>query len=534
MKNLYSSELANTRYDAIIIGSGIGGLTTAVLLGKAGKKVLVLEKHYVAGGFTHTFKRKKFEWDVGVHYVGQVNQKDSIVRKVFDYVSDNKLKWADMGPVYDQAIIEGDIYNFKTGRENQINQMIEYFPGEEKAIRAYYQLLENVGAKSIMFFSERTMPDWLSKTIGHFLRNGFLKYAERTTYEVLRELTDNEKLIAVLSSQCGNYGLPPKQSSFGIHAVVTDHFVEGGNYPVDGASAIGKSIIDVIESQGGTIAIKASVKRVIVENKKAVGVEMENGDKILSSLVVSNTGVHNTYNNLLPNSDNPFAQQLKKMESSISHFCLYLGLNASDATLKLPKNNIWLYTDYNFDEAYSRSISDSNEKSALAYISFPSAKDPNWVITHPDSSTIQVVASCPYEWVKKWEDGKWQKRGEEYERFKQRIENMLLEKLLSILPQVKDHIEICELSTPLSTRHFSNYATGEIYGLKHDTARFGIKRLRASTHIKNFYITGQDLVCVGVASSLFSGVITSVQILKQKSLRLLKEIMFPKKLPESA
>ena len=165
MKNLYSSDLTKSTYDAIIIGSGVGGLTTAVFLAKAGKKVLILEKHYVPGGFTHTFKRKKFEWDVGVHYVGQVNLKNNLMRKAFDYLSDGKLKWADMGEIYDQTIIEGSTYNFKKGRENQINQMIEYFPEEENAIRKYYQLVEKIGSNYTTFFSERTMPFWLSKTL---------------------------------------------------------------------------------------------------------------------------------------------------------------------------------------------------------------------------------------------------------------------------------------------------------------------------------------------------------------------------------
>ena len=123
MKNLYTSELTKNKYDSIIIGSGVGGLTTAVCLAKSGKKVLVLEKHYVAGGFSHTFKRKKFEWDVGAHYIGQVNNPNSLIRKAFDYITNSKLQWEDMGDIYDQAIIEGETYNFKKGLQNQINQM---------------------------------------------------------------------------------------------------------------------------------------------------------------------------------------------------------------------------------------------------------------------------------------------------------------------------------------------------------------------------------------------------------------------------
>lgn len=523
MKNLYSPELAKSHYDAIIIGSGMGGLTTAAFLAKAGKKVLVLEKHYVAGGFTHSFKRKKYEWDVGVHYVGQVNLKNGLLRKAFDYVSDGKLEWNDMGEVYDQAIFEGDVYNFKAGREEQLKQMIEYFPDEEKALRAYYKLVSKVGSLSLMFFAERTMPLWLSRSLGYFLRRGFYKYSRKTTYDILSELTKNEKLISVLCSQCGNYGLPPKKSSFAIHAMVTDHFLDGGNYPVGGASNISKCVVDVIEANGGIIAIKADVKNIVIENNKAVGVEMNNGDMITADKIISNTGIHNTYNKLIKTEKDNSSTELNKLQPSISHVCLYVGLNGSDEELKLPKYNIWLYDSYKLDLDYDNHHTNKHFAPSLAYISFPSAKDPGWSQKHPNTSTIQVIASCPYEWVKEWEERKWQKRGDEYDQYKEEMKNHLLKKLFSVLPHIKDKIAIAELSTPLSTKHFSSYANGEIYGLEHSTARFDLKQLRASTPYKNLYLTGQDIVCVGVGSALFSGIITSVVILNRNLLgRILK------------
>ncbi len=518
MKNLYSPGLSKQHYDVIIVGSGIGGLTTAALLSKAGKKVLVLEKHYVAGGFSHTFKRKKFEWDVGVHYVGQVNLEDGLLRKVFDYVTDSKLKWAGMGDVYDQTIIDGDVYNFKAGRVEQLEQMIAYFPEEEQGIRTYYKLLAKVGGLSLMFFAERTMPGWLSKSLGYFLRRGFYKYSQCTTYDVIRKLTANEKLITVLCAQCGNYGLPPKKSSFAIHAMVTDHFLDGGNYPVGGASSISKSLIDVIEKNGGIIAIKADVKNITIKNNKAIGVEMENGDLITASKIVSNTGIHNTYNKLIKDLKSESTNQLNDLKPSVSHVCLYVGLNASDAALKLPKHNIWLYNSYNLDADYAVHMADKNYIPSMAYISFPSAKDPGWNAKHPNSSTIQVIASCPYEWVKEWEDKKWQKRGGEYDVYKEETQNRLMEKLYSAVPQIRGHVALCELSTPLSTKHFSNYTHGEIYGLEHSAKRFQLKQLRATTSYRNLYLTGQDIVCVGVGSALFSGVITSVVILKRNLL----------------
>ena len=129
------------RYDAILVGSGIGSLCTAALLSKEGKKVLVLERHYTAGGFTHVFKRKGYEWDVGIHYIGEVQNPNAPIRKMFDYITDNNLKWADMGEIYDKIIIGDKHFEFVKGVKNFKSKMYEYFPNEKNAIDNYVELV---------------------------------------------------------------------------------------------------------------------------------------------------------------------------------------------------------------------------------------------------------------------------------------------------------------------------------------------------------------------------------------------------------
>src|ERR1017187_7475696 len=104
----YQQARLAEQWDAIVIGSGIGGLTAVVLLGAhAGKRVLVLERHYVAGGFTHTFHRPGYRWDVGLHYIGQVQDQRSAVRRAFDHITDGAVRWSAMPEVYDRAVIDG-------------------------------------------------------------------------------------------------------------------------------------------------------------------------------------------------------------------------------------------------------------------------------------------------------------------------------------------------------------------------------------------------------------------------------------------
>ena len=166
-------------YDAIVIGSGIGGLVSAALLANhADQKVLVLERHYTAGGYTHTFKRKGFEWDVGVHYIGDVMHPKMRLRKVFDDVSDGQLQWADMGEVYDTIVIGGDRYDLVKGRENLRKQLKGYFPGEEEAIDAYIQLVRETVFAGRFYFMEKALPHSLSKLAGPLLRRKVMKVAE--------------------------------------------------------------------------------------------------------------------------------------------------------------------------------------------------------------------------------------------------------------------------------------------------------------------------------------------------------------------
>ena len=520
MKNLYHSRLSAQKFDAIVIGSGLGGLTTAALFAKKKKKVLVLEKHYVPGGFTHTFKRKDLSWDVGVHYVGQVNKENELMTKAFNYLTEDKLKWSFMGEIYDKAIIAGDEYNFVCGEENQIQELLTHFPDEEASLRTYFSMVKNMGAATSMFFGEKSMPQWLSNFIGRLLRKKFYAYSDKTTYEVLSTLTSNKKLISVLCAQCGNYGLPPKRSSFAMQAMITGHYLDGGNYPIGGSAAIHESIVETIEKHGGQLALKAEVSEILTHKNKVTGVKLKNGDIIQAPIVVSNVGARNTFSKLLSGSKKQLKIQhdLEEIKASVAHICLYIGLDKSDEELNLPQCNYWLYNSYDLDGKFTEFIDNKDIEIPLAYISFPSAKDPEWPTTLPNKSTIQVICAASYEWVKQWENTKWQKRGKEYDDFKEHFKNRLLEKVLKVVPQIEGHITVSEISTPLSTKHFSNYQQGEIYGLEHTPERFRLNNLRVHTPIKGLFLTGQDIISVGVGGALFSGVLSASSILKRNFL----------------
>ena len=512
-------------WDAIVIGSGLGGLAAAALLGQhAGKKVLVLERHTTAGGFTHTFDRKGWEWDVGVHYIGQVHQEGSMLRRLFDEITDDKLEWEPMGEVYDTVVIGGQRWNYVTGRENWRQQMHEYFPDGKEAIDTYLERVSEAVQGARSFFAEKAMPAIPALLAGPWMRRGFLQHADRTLGEVIDGLTRDPILKAVLAAQFGDHGLPPAQASFAIHAMIVNHYIGGAAYPVGGSARIAETIAPVIEETGGAIIIGAEVDSVLVEDGRAVGVRMVKGDEIRAPLVLSDAGVPNTVHRLLPEGTpgrEKLLATLKHTARSASHICLYIGLDATDEELGLQRPNLWVYNSPDQDGDIARFMGDPEAPLPLAYISFPSAKDPSFESRYPGRATIEVVSIAPYDRFREWEDTRWMKRGDDYKALKGELSRRLIEILEREVPQVAGKIAYSELSTPLSTRHFGGYPEGEIYGLEHTPARFRERALRPRTGLKGFYLTGQDVCTAGVAGALFGAVLSTSAILGRN---LLKEI----------
>jgi len=498
-------------WDAIVIGSGIGGLTTALLLGDATRKrVLVLERHYTAGGFTHTFRRPGYEWDVGVHYVGMARagtQMDRMFRRVFG----DGVAWESMGDVYDTIVIGDRRYEYVAGRERWRARMHEYFPGETAAIDTYLaRLKETVGASSL-FWAEKAVPDLVARLGGWAMRARFARHAAQTTRAVLESITRNQELIAVLTAQWGDYGLPPAESSFGMHAILATHYLGGAAYPAGGARTMAAAVIPRIEANGGAVLVDADVASIIVERGKAVGVRTAEGREFRAPAVISDTGLATTMR-LLPR-DAPrrtvLDAALSRMKSSAAHVCLYVGLKATEAEIGLTRSNLWVYPDADFEGALDRFAADPASPLPLAYISFPSAKDPTFASRFPGRSTIEVLTLGRYEWFTDWERGPWRRRGDDYESLKAQWRDRLLDVLYRHVPQVRGRVDVAEVSTPLSTRHFTNYARGEIYGLAHDPARFGERALKPKTPVPGLWLTGQDVCTCGIGGAIGGGYIAA-------------------------
>lgn len=490
---------------------------------------MVLEKHYTPGGFTHVYMRRGYQWDVGVHYVGEMQNEKNLMTKLFHYLSNGQLQWADMGEVYDKMVFGKDVYEFVKGKDEFKAKMKTYFPSpaDQRAIDEYVQAVYDAQRAQMNFFLEKLLPVFLRPLFSKWLRKKALKW-NRPTIEVLKSITNNKKLIAVLTGQFGDYGLPPAESSFMMHAVLAKHYMRGGSYPVGGSGKIFDTIAPRITESGGEIFVNAGVKEIIVDNNqnKAIGVRMENGDEYYAKTIVSNAGVYNTFKHLInaeTAAKHGFEMLLSKVKPSVGHVCLYIGLRHAKSSLKLGKANYWIFPDnYDHDLNIKRYLENPDNEIPVVYISFPSAKDPAWESEFPERSTIEIITLAPYEWYEAWRQKPWMKRGEDYEAQKEKLSLRLLEKLYGQEPQLRGKIDYYELSTPLSTAHFTNYQRGELYGIDHDVNRFNQTFLRPKSPIKNLYLTGQDIVSCGVGGALSAGLLAASAITGKNLIKRLK------------
>jgi all-trans-retinol 13,14-reductase len=510
----YRPGRLNGPYDALVIGSGIGGLTTASLLAELGWRVAVLEQHYTAGGATHSYERAGYEWDVGVHYLGDMGARTT-VRRLMDFLTQGQLDWAPMDAHYDRFFIGDRVYDAVAGREAFRDNLVAHFPREARAIDRYLQLLGEVSRGMRTFTLDRTLPPWVAAVAGPLLRRRLPRSFDRTTWDVLSELTDDPELIAVLTGQWGDLGLPPRQSSFVIQALIAKHYLHGGFYPVGGAWRIADTILPRIRATGGEVFTYARVEQVLVREGRARGVRMADGTEIAAGCVISDAGAVNTFARLLPADVaqvHGYDRLLERVKPSIGHLGVYIGLQGTAEEFSLPKTNYWIYPGNDHDAALERFLADPNGPFPAVYISFPSAKDPDFARRHPGKATIEIVAPAPYEIFAPWAERTWGQRGDDYTALKRSYGERLLEYLYDKVPQVRGRIDYWEVSTPLSMKWFCGWERGELYGLDHDPSRMRQGWLRPRTKVPGLWLTGQDIMSCGVSGAMMGGLASATAI----------------------
>ncbi|KAL6476694.1 hypothetical protein MHYP_G00151930 [Metynnis hypsauchen] len=522
--------------DAIVIGSGVGGLGIAVLLAKVGKKVLVLEQHDRAGGCCHTFTEKGFEFDVGIHYIGDLVE-NTPMRCISDQLTNGQLQWEPLDNPFDHVVLgppeNRRVYPIYSGKKRYAQELKKCFPGEEKAIDEFIRLTKKCGQGVWLMPVLKLIPSPIAKFLvysGLINRlSYFFRYGPRSLAEVVNGLTQNEDLRAVFCYIFGTYGNIPKEASFSMHSLLLCHYMPGAWYPKGGASEIAFHMIPIIEKAGGAVLVRAPVNRILLNDaKEAIGVSVMKGHEevhVHAPIVISDAGVFNTYQQLLPKEVQAMPA-IQKQLSFVKHgeggVSVFLGLDGTKEELGLEAKNYWVFSENNLDElmeGYRKEEREDGIKSVpLIFIASPSAKDPTWEQRKPGKSTLSLVSFAPYSWFEEWKDDKVKNRGADYKVLKETLLNSLLEVVYQVFPKIKDRIEYMDAGTPVTNQHYIASPKGEIYGADHGTARFSAEfcvSIRPQTPIKNLYLTGQDLFSCGYAGALAGAMVCGSVILNR-------------------
>ena len=433
-----------------------------------------------------------------------------------------------MDEEYDRFYIGDKVFNAVAGRQEFQDNLVRQFPDEATAITRYMQLLNEVGKGMSVYSMAKLLKPWQKVLAWPYLKLKTPKLLFRNTYEVLSEITDNQDLIAVLCGQWGDMGLPPKKSAFMVHAMIARHYLYGGFYPIGGSWKIAEHIIPKVQASGGEVFTYALVDAITLDGERVNGVRMSDGNQIECPVVISTAGVDNTFSRLLPRAAVEKAGYdvlLKNVKPSMAHLGVYIGLKESAEQLGLPKTNFWIYPDNDYDTAVDGFMSNPETPFPIVYISFPSAKDPDYAVRRPGTATIEIVAPAPFEWFEKWQGTTWGKRGDDYDEFKTALGDRLMQHLYDKLPQLVGKVDYYEVSTPLSTDHFCAYQKGELYGLDHDPDRLQQDWLGPNTRFKGLWLGGQDVLTCGVTGAMMAGLLTTGSIVGfRDSAALMKKI----------
>jgi all-trans-retinol 13,14-reductase len=514
-----------TEFDAIVVGSGMGGMTSAAILAKLGQRVLVLEQHYTAGGFTHAFKRPGYEWDVGVHAVGEVTLHSALGR-LLHHLTDGRLKWASLGPVYDEFYFpDGFRIDFPDSPQQFRANLIEAFPDDVEAIDGYLVEIRKVTKAMRGYYLSKALPRWLRGVADLTLAGEAQRQLERLTIDVVNDLTDNPKLRALMVAQWGYYGSPPSRSSFAIQALVVKHFSHGGYYPVGGSKRIAHELLQTVADAGGATQIRASVDEILVRDGKATGVRLEDGTTYSAKRVISAAGVQSTVNHLLPAeyADEDWTKDVRALNPAPAHVCLYLGFKGDIREAGAGPANKWFYRTWDCEQTeWIVAPGEPIPEAPCLYCSFPSLKDPEHDPGDEVRHTGEVVTFVPWEVFEQWRGTRWMKRGGEYEAFKKELEAELLRQFLIEMPDLEPMLDHVELSTPLSTDHFVRPSKGSIYGIEPTPERFRTRELSARSPIKNLYFSGSEVASVGVMGAMVGGMLAAVAAEPVKSMKMIR------------
>lgn len=507
-----TADTRTEHWDAIVIGSGMGGMAAAAALSHVGHKVLLLEQHQTLGGLTHSFSRDGFTWDVGVHYLSEMAPGDR-ARALLDWLCDTPIDFAPLGSVYDTLHI-GDAppLNLTRPYEAQERDLKDRYPDEAEAIEAWIKAMRDGHQAMYAIFPTRAMPEFVGDILDFWNRRTIAKWCARTTKEVIDDLTDNPELAAVMTAQWGDHGGRPSKASFAMHALIAGAYLPSGSwYPVGGAAVYAEHILPTIRKNGGEARGGIRVDGLLFEGDTVVGVLTDDGSEIRASTVISDIGARETIDTLLPEDCRyeDWKAEIRALPSSIAHFNLFLGFEGDIEAAGATKANHWFFPTGDTDVVWTDAPDGAPPHMT---VSFGSLKNPAHDPGPRRKHMGQAIFWADWSTVAKWADQPTGARGNDYAEFKKDAEETLMKEFARHFPDLAKLVVYQELATPLSTVSYTGHRKGAFYGLDVTPDRVVCDALRAKTPVPGLYLAGQDVASPGIPGALWGGLLSAASV----------------------
>ena len=509
-------------YDAIVIGSGIGSLTTAGLLaGVAKKRVLVLEKHSTPGGLTHAFRRQGASWDVGLHYVGDMAP-GTRPRHIIDYLTDGKLSWMQMPDSYDHFCLPklGVTLDVPSDAAHYRQRLEVLFPKEKRALKRYFKDVARAYSWMTLNYVRQVVPQQVAPLIGLAQKMHTSLACETTAHYMNRRFRD-PALRTLLTTHWGDYGVEPERSAFVAHAMIVGHYMNGAWFPQGGSGQISRMVEEKIRANGGEIRVSQSVEKILVENGRAVGVRVTDTSgahpvtyEERAPIIVSGVGASQTYNRLLTTQGRagkltkPLRESIARMGYGGTAVIVYLTLDHYPEGID--GSNIWINEGDGLQtpSALTAALMEGNPQTA--FVSFPGMK------AGDQHATAEIVSFVEAGAFRAWKDTMKGDRGNDYDLLKSTMAKGLIALVDRTLPGFADAVRYEEVATPLSIEHYTSHSQGCFYGLPLIPQRFTAGLTTPETPIPGLFLTGQDAGFPGIVGATMAGWTSACRILGPK------------------